>query len=385
MLSVALLTQLRVYWKAVRPVRWLFEGRVKGQPLSPSTRDRPRGPEVAEILGDHAHGLPLGRHLVRVVSALVACRTARLGGHREVCPECGFKRPAYNSCRNRHCPKCQILEQQRWAERQERRLLPTHYFHLVFTVPAELRPLFRRAPNVCLGLLFAAVAETPAELGATHLSAEIGFTLVLHTWTQRLFFHPHIHVIVPGGGLAWDAARWVRSSPKFFLPAKALRRVFKAKLLEKLRCALRDGRISGALAQARALIARAGHKTWVVNVKRPLAGPAHVVRYLSRYTHRIAITNSRITSYDGQTVVFRYQNRQTGQTAHERLSGQEFARRFLRHVLPDRFVRIRHYGLLAARRTRDLARCRELRGAPPLTTTSGIARDVVSGRLIPEG
>jgi hypothetical protein len=344
-----------------------------------AARDRPRGPEVADVLGDHADGLPLTRHLVRVVRAIVSCRTARLGGHREVCPECGFKRPAYNSCRNRHCPKCQILEQERWAERQARRLLPTHYFHIVFTVAAELRPLFRRAPEVCLGYLFDAVAETLAEISQTHLRAQIGFTLVLHTWTQRLLFHPHLHVIVSGGG--FDGSRWIETSRKFFLPAKALRAVFKAKLLEKLRDALADGRIRGDLAQAHALVARAGRKTWVVEVKRPLAGPAHVVRYLSRYTHRIAITNSRIASYDGKTVAFRYKNRQTGQTEHERLSGEEFSRRFLRHVLPDRFVRIRHYGLLAARKTGDLARCRELLGAPPPPTPPAEPWDQAVTRL----
>jgi hypothetical protein len=327
-------------------------------------QDRPRGPEVADILRDHAFGLPLTRLLMRVVSAIVSCRTLRLGGHCEVCLECGFKRHAYNSCRNRHCPKCQILMQELWAEAQERRLLPTHYFHVTFTVAAELRRLFRRAPEVCLNLLFEAASETLRELAQSHLGAQIGFTAVLHTWTQRLFFHPHLHVIVPGGGLAMDGLRWIACKKSFFLPVRKLRRVFKGKLLDKLRYAVRNGRIPGDRAQALALIARAGHKTWVVEVKPPLAGPKHVVRYLSRYAHRIAIANSRILSYDAKTVVFRHKNRKTGATETEKLSGKEFCRRFLRHVLPNRFVRIRHYGLLASRKAKDLARCRELLGAP---------------------
>jgi len=301
---------------------------------------------------------------MRVVRAIVSCRTQRLGGHLDVCPECDFKRPAYNSCRDRHCPKCQILEQERWAESQEARLIPTHYFHVVFTVAAELRPLFLRAPEVCFALLFEAVAETLSELSVTHLSAQIGFTAVLHTWTQRLLFHPHIHVIVPGGGLA--GSRWVACKANFFLPVRQLRRVFKGKLLDKLRRAIGEGCVPGDLAEARALVTRAGKKDWVVNVKPPLAGPQHVVRYLSRYTHRIAITNSRILSYDGQTVVFRYKDRQDGKTKSDSVSGEQFCRRFLRHVLPPRFVRIRHYGLLATRNAKTLARCREILGAPPL-------------------
>jgi hypothetical protein len=330
---------------------------------------RPRdGPEVADILADHAYSLPLTRHLMRVVRAIVSCRTLSLGGHAEVCPDCGFKRHAYNSCRNRHCPKCQILEQERWAEAQEARLIPTHYFHVVFTVAAELRPLFLRAPEVCLALLFEAVAETLAELGARHLGAQIGFTAVLHTWTQRLLFHPHLHVIVPGGGLA--GGHWTQCKANFFLPIGPLCTVFKGKLLGKLKRAIGEGLIPGDLAEARALVARAGHKDWVVNIKPPMAGPQHVVRYLSRYSHRIAITNSRIVSYDGKTVVFRYKDRKDGKTKPECVSGEKFCRRFLRHVLPPRFVRIRHYGLLAARNAKKLARCREILGAPPVERNS---------------
>ena len=321
------------------------------------------GPEVADILRDHAFGLSLSREQAHAAAAIVHCRTARLGGHAEVCPVCGFKRHAYNSCRNRHCPKCQILKQELWAEAQRALLLPVVHFQIVFTIPAELHRLFRRAPEVCLTLLFAAVSETLLDLAQSHLNGEIGFTVVLHTWTQRLRFHPHIHCLVPAGALG--AQGWIATDATFFLPIDQLRAVFKGKLLDMLRQAVRAGRIPIPKSEARALIARAGRKKWRLKIQPPLAGPAHVVNYLSRYVHRIAITNSRIVDYDGQNVTFRYRDRRDGnQIKHETVSGPEFCRRFLQHVLPDRFVRIRHYGLLASRKREDLARCRELLGAP---------------------
>lgn len=326
----------------------------------------PKRPEVADILSDHAHGLKLTREQARAVRDIAACRTARLGGHLEVCPSCGFSREAYNSCRNRHCPKCQILKQELWAEAQEALLLPSHYFQVVFTVAAQLHPLFRTAAELCLSLLFEAVCETLLELAASQLNAEIGFTAVLHTWTQKLLFHPHIHCVVPGGGLAQDGSRWISCSKRFFLPVDMLSLVFRGKLLQKLEHALREDRIPFSQTEGLALLKRASMKTWVVEVKPPLEGPRHVVRYLSRYVHRIAISNSRILAYDGSEVILRYKDRDDGnKTKTLPLSGEAFSRRFLSHVLPDRFVRIRHYGLLAARRRKDLARCRELLGAAP--------------------
>ena len=320
------------------------------------------GPEVADILADHAFGLRLSREQAHAASAIVSCRTAKLGGHREVCDTCGAVRRAYNSCRNRHCPKCQVLKQELWAERQRARLLPTLHFQIVFTIAAELHRLFHRAPEVCLTLLFQAVAETLLEVSRSHLQAEIGFTAVLHTWTQLLRFHPHIHCLVPAGALGPDG--WIATSTRFFLPIRNLRSVFKGKLLDKLKQAVRDGSIPIPEAEARALIARAGHKKWNIDIEPPLPGPDHVVNYLSRYVHRIAISNSRILNYDGHTVTFRYKDRADGnKTKVERLSGEKFSRRFLQHVLPDRFVRIRHYGLLASRRRADLNRCRVLLGA----------------------
>jgi hypothetical protein len=300
------------------------------------------------------------------VRDIVACRTERLGGHLEVCPDCGFSRGSYNSCRNRHCPKCQILKQELWAEAQEALLLPTAYFQIVFTIPKQLHPFFRRAPKVCLTLLFDAVSETLIEVARTKLKATIGFTAVLHTWNQQLGFHPHLHCVVPAGGLSLDGSRWIPTSRRFFLPVKSLRKLFRGKLLSKIERALRSGEIHGDLVKGLALLRRTP-KRWNVYVKRPLRGPGHVVRYLSRYVHRIAIANSRITDYDGESVTFRYKDRADANATKARtVSGREFSQLFLQHVLPPRFVRIRHYGILAARRREDLARCREILDAQPL-------------------
>ena len=326
--------------------------------------EEPRRYEVAAVLRDHAYSLRLTAVQARAVRDIVACRTERLGGHLEVCKECGFSRGSYNSCRNRHCPKCQILKQELWAEAQEALLLPTLYFQIVFTIPAELHAFFRRAPELCLGRLFEAASETLSEIARTNLDATIGFSAVLHTWNQQLGFHPHLHCVVPAGGLSFDRSRWIPTSRRFFLPVKKLRKVFRGKLLSKLERALRAGEILGDLAKDLGLLRRTP-KTWNVRAEAPLAGAGHVVRYLSRYVHRIAIANSRITHYDGKHVSFRYKDRADGNQTKERtVSGPDFAKRFLQHVLPPRFVRIRHYGFLAARRRHDLARCRELIGAP---------------------
>ena len=324
-------------------------------------RERPRV-EVAHVLRDHAPGLRLNPDQARVVAALVACRTAALGGHLEVCDSCGHSRPAYNSCRDRHCPKCQGLAQELWAEAQEQRLLPVPYFHVVFTIPAALHPLFRLAPRTCFGLLFAAVSETLIEVAWRRLKAKVGFVALLHTWTQKLLFHPHLHCIVPGGGLTADGSQWTSSGERFFLPVRVLRTVFRAKLLSKLEKALVAGEIPSHEGRGRFLLQQASRTTWVVYAKRPLAGPQQVVRYVSRYTRRIAISNSRLLAYDGQEVTLTWKDRSDGNHRKKlRLPGEEFARRFLQHVLPSRFVRIRHYGLLGNRSVQqNLDRCRAL-------------------------
>ena len=333
---------------------------------SPVEKTERKRPQVADVLHDHAHGLDLSSQQARAVRDIVACRTEKLGGHLEVCPTCGFKRGSYNSCRNRHCPKCQLLKQELWAEAQDALLLPTLYFQIVFTVPGELHAFFRRAAEICLKLLFEAVAETLTEVAKTKLKAEIGFTAVLHTWSQILRFHPHLHCLVPAGGLALDHSKWIPTRRTFFLPIDVLRKVFRGKLLDKIEQALRGGEIPGDLAKGLDLLKRASKKKWKVYAKPPLAGPQHVVHYLSRYVHRIAISNSRLLAYDGRSVTFRYKDRADGNKVKPcTLSGLDFCRRFLQHVLPARFVRIRHYGLLAARRRKHLALCRQLLGAAP--------------------
>lgn len=326
---------------------------------APTGRDRPRV-EVADILRDHAAALSLTGAQARVVAALSACRTAALGGHLEVCDSCGHSRPAYNSCRDRHCPKCQSLAQELWAEAELRRLLPVPYFHVVFTIPAQLHPFFRLEPRLCLNLLFQAVSETLLEVARRRLKATLGFLAVLHTWTQKLLFHPHIHCVVPGGGLSLDGGRWVSTGRRFLLPVRILRTVFRAKLLSKIEAAVAAG-IPIDRSRARALLEQAARTTWVVYAKRPLAGPEQVVRYVARYTRRIAISNSRLVSYDGHSVCFAWKDRRRGNRRRMlRLPARAFAARFLFHVLPKRFVRIRHFGFLTNRTAaKSLDRCRE--------------------------
>jgi len=317
---------------------------------------------VGEILRDHAGSLLLGRQQARVAQRLVACRTGALGGHVEECDECGYTRLAYHSCRDRHCPRCGSLDQALWAEAQERSLLPVPYFHVVFTVPASLHPLFRRAPAIAFDQLFAAAAETLLEVAQRRLGARIGFTATLHTWTQKLLFHPHLHCLVPAGGLSEDGSRWVVCEAGFFLPYPVLSKVFRGKLLSKLAAAHDEGAFAIARPFGRHLLESAARQRWVVYAKAPLAGPQQVLRYVSRYTRKIALSNSRILEYDGQKVGFLWRDRVHGNRPKRlHLSGSEFARRFLLHVLPRRFVRIRHFGLLSNRvREANLVRCRTL-------------------------
>jgi hypothetical protein len=332
-------------------------------PSKPRTR-----PQIADILRDHGIGACHTRQQRRAVADILSCRTGALGGHVERCPCCSYSRTVFRSCCNRHCPTCQVLKQARWADAQEARLLPVVHFQVVFTVADRpLEPFFRKAPRRCLTLLFRAVAETLSEVAASNLGIDLGFTAVLHTWTQALtHYHPHVHCIVPAGGLSLDGERWIGTPPHFFLRVEALSDVFRGKLLSWLEQALREREIPIDLREGLHLLRLAAGRRWKVYVKAPLAGPQHVVRYLSRYVHRIAISNSRIVSYDGKTVVFRYKDRKAGKVKVRSLSGADFARAFLEHVLPEAFVRIRHFGLHASRRRKDLARCRELIGAPPV-------------------
>ena len=322
-----------------------------------------RPPEVAEILRSYAPGLDcLGADRRRAVRDITSCRTAALGGRLHRCDACGHEVPLYNSCRNRHCPKCQNLEQARWVERQVQDLLPVHYFHVVFTVPACLQPLFVRNRRESYALLFAAVWETLGEVCRRRLGATPGMIAVLHTWSQTLVFHPHVHCIVTGGGIDASGEHWISSRPDYFLPVRVLSRVFRAKLLQGLEAAMTPSqRAHGA-----AILREAVSQPWVVYSKPPMAGPQQVLRYLGRYTHRIAISNSRLVSLADDHVRFRYRDRRRGNRASTlTVTGPEFARRFLLHVVPKRFVRLRHYGLFAnAHRRARLAQVRRSLGVP---------------------
>jgi len=333
-------------------------------------RGRPPPLELADVFREHGVAVtPRDADQARVVRAIVGCRTAALGGHVDECDRCGHRVVSYNSCRDRHCPKCQGLDQAVWLEEREADLLPVEYFHVVFTIPEELHPLFLDSLGPAYDILFAAVAETLQEvaLNPKNLGAKIGFTALLHTWTQTLLYHPHIHAIVPGGGIAPDGDRFVRCPAGFFLPVRILSCVFRAKLLEKLERASHDGPMPAAPRATQALLRAAARKDFVVYAKPPFAGPEKALAYLARYTHRIAIANERLVSMSAGRVVFRWRDRAHGDRPKlMALDPGEFLRRFLRHVLPKGFVRIRHYGFLAnGAKSKLLARCRALLAVPP--------------------
>ena len=323
--------------------------------------------ELADVIRRHAPGLAhLTARQRRVLNDLAACRTAALGGHLEICDHCGHQRPAYNSCRNRHCPKCQSCACARWMANQARDLLPVEYFHVVFTLPDAFNGLALANPRLVYGLLFQAVSQTLLEVAAhpKRLGARIGFLAILHTWGQDLCLHPHIHCVVPGGGLSPDGTRWIACRPGFFLPVRVLSRVFRGKFIHMLRRALEQGKLPTGPDPAafEALIQASVRTDWVVYAKKPFGGPAQVLKYLSRYTHRIAISNHRLVSMDDRTVSFRCKDyAHGGQPRIMTLEGPEFLRRFLMHIVPPGFMRIRHFGLLANRcRGRDLQCCRHL-------------------------
>jgi hypothetical protein len=317
----------------------------------------PRKPELASVFREHRNQLgPLTTDQERAIQAIMDCRTAALGGHVSACDTCGHQDIAYNSCRNRHCPKCGALAQARWIERQEHAVLPAEYHHVVFTVPDVLNPLFRADPARAYRLLFAAASETLIEIAANprHLGAQIGFTAVLHTWTQTLLYHPHVHCIVPGGGLA-PTGRWRNCRRGFFLPVAVLAKVYRGKLLRRLQLAC------GGDPNAREALRQAASKRWVVFSKPPVTGAQQVLRYLGRYTQRSAISDTRILAFDDGEVTFRYRDRADANRSRTMtLAATEFLRRVLLHVLPKGFVRIRHYGLLAnCNRAAAIAKCRD--------------------------
>jgi hypothetical protein len=339
--------------------------------------------EVADIfrrhgeayLAAHAGRLSLGQ--LKVVSAIRACRTAALGGHLARCNACGHVEIAYNSCRNRHCPKCQGAAARAWLEKRQTDLLPVAYYHVVFTLPAAIAAIALQNKAVIYDLLMKAAAETLTTIAADpkRLGGRIGFTSVLHTWGSALTHHPHVHVVAPGGGLSPDGQRWIACKPRFFLPVRVLSRFFRRRFLEGLHALHEAGRLAffgdlAALADPdafRARLAPLRRAEWVVYAKRPFGGPQAVLAYLSRYTHRVAISDSRIVAFDGQRVAFRWKDYRVRASAPGAwiktmtLPVDEFIRRFLLHVLPDGFHRIRHYGFLAgAARAETVARIRQI-------------------------
>lgn len=355
--------------------------------------------EVADIFRRHgpayiqAHDGKIGRVERRVMSAIELCRTAELGGHVAGCRNCGTLRVAYNSCRNRHCPKCQGAIARDWLEARAGDLLPVPYFHLVFTLPAEIAAIAFQNKKVVYGILFKSAAETLRIIAADprHLGAGIGLIAVFHSWGQTLSYHPHLHCIVPGGGPSPDGTRWIACRPGFFLPVRVLSRLFRRLFLQALRAAFeaRQLQFFGNIAEladpqnfAR-LLTSARSRDWVVYSKPPFGGPEQVLTYLSRYTHRVAIANSRLVSMEGGKVTFRWRDYRHGRRPRRMtLDAGEFIRRFLLHTLPDGVHRIRHYGFLAnGQRAARLAACRTLlaAGAPE----AAIVRDTPAKTVAP--
>jgi Putative transposase/Transposase zinc-binding domain len=339
--------------------------------------------EVADILRRYGatyrdeHETSLSPAQRRVMQAITACRTAALGGHVEACDSCEHQRIAYNSCRNRHCPKCQSLARAQWIEHRQEELLDTQYFHVVFTLPEEVAAIAYQNKTVVYNLLFAATAETLRTIAADprHLGAEIGFFAVLHTWGQNLTHHPHLHCVVPGGGLCTDGQRWIACRPGFFLPVRVLSRFFRRRFLELLEQACDGGELEffAALQDLRErntfqrYLEPLRDKEWVVYAKAPFAGPEQVLDYVGRYTHRVAISNNRLLNIEHGKVSFRWKDyRDDSAQKIMTLEADEFIRRFLLHVLPQGLQRIRYYGLMGNRhREEKLAKCRQLLDMAP--------------------
>ena len=351
--------------------------------------DRPKL-EVADVFrryGDayrQNHGASMPAEQRRVMAAIEVCRTAVLGGHLERCDQCDYERNCFNSCRDRHCPKCQSLARAQWIEHRQAELLDCPYFHVVFTVPEEIAAIAYQNKEVVYEILFHSTAETLKTIAADpkHLGAEIGFFAVLHSWGQNLMFHPHLHCVVPGGGLSADGQRWVRCRAGFFLSVRVLSRLFRRLFLERIEKAFNSRKLHffaslEFLRDPHAFAARidsAKESEWVVHAKRPFAGPQQVLDYVGRYTHRVAISNNRLIDIDNGQVQFHWKDyRDNSQIKVMDLEADEFIRRFLLHVLPEGFQRIRYYGFLANRdRRKKLALCRQLLGMQTLSQTTSV-------------
>ena len=340
---------------------------------APASAGRPRF-DIADIVRRHRARLEAEVHLTpaqrRVLSAIEVCRTAALGGHVDVCRTCGYEHPFYNSCRDRHCPKCQALPQERWIAARSERLLEVPHFHVVFTLPGELRGLAKYRPREIFDALFAAASETLLELGESRLAARLGVTMVLHTWNRQLDFHPHVHAIVTAGGLASGDESWVETSTKYLFPEQVMRALLRGKMLDALRELHAAGVFAGFDAFAdpegfERLTTRLARCRWHVYAKKPFRESLHVLRYLGRYTHRVAISASRLLDVSDEAVNFRTKN---GKTAA--LSPVEFLRRFVQHVLPNGLHKIRHYGLYAGALASRLARAHAALAVAAATTAT---------------
>jgi hypothetical protein len=330
-------------------------------------------PELADVFRQYGESYQRTHRLSaaqqKVMRAVSVCRTQELGGHLDRCDACGFERAAYNSCRNRHCPKCQSLAKAKWLEKQTAELLPVGYFHLVFTLPHEFNRLILAHKKIVLALLFKAVSETLLEFGQTRLKGTVGIIAVLHTWDQILKDHFHLHCLVPAGALSPDHSRWISARKNFLFPVTALSQVFRGKFLALLQQACAKGKIPPANVEIKA----SRQKSWVVYTKKPFGSPQTVLDYLGRYTHRVALSNDRILQVENEEVTLSYRDRKDGDRKKTLpIEAQEFIRRFLLHVLPDGFMRIRHFGFLANRSKKHaLAQCRKLLDCdPPLPQSS---------------
>jgi hypothetical protein len=339
--------------------------------------------EVADIFREcgaqyrQIHGSSMSRDQRRAMRAIEVCRTAFLGGHIDVCDCCGRERNSYNSCRNRNCPKCQSLAKAKWLEARMAELLPTSYYHVVFTVPEEVASVIFQNKKGLYTILFRAASETLRAIAADpkHLGAEIGFLAVLHSWTQTLLFHPHLHCVVPGGGFSSDYSQWIYCREGFFLPVRVLSRLFREKFLFYLKQTYERGKLQlfadlqslAAPKAFRSFLHRNRESEWVVYAKPPFAGPARVLDYLGRYTHRVAISNNRLVAFKDNKVTFQWKDRKNhDRTRTMTLDAHEFIHRFLMHILPKGFVKIRYFGFLSNRHRRDrLSLCRQLLNAPP--------------------
>ena len=338
-------------------------------------------PELADVFRQYGqsyrnrHRLPASHK--KVMRAVSVCRTQELGGHLKRCDTCGFEHPSYNSCRNRHCPKCQSLAKAKWLEKQNSELLPVGYFHLVFTLPHKLNCLILANKKIVLTLLFKAVSETLLEFGRSRLGGTVGIIAVLHTWDQTLKDHFHLHCLVPAGALSLDHSRWILARKNFLFPITALSLVFRAKFLELLKHTIDQGKIAAANHETQAL----WKKNWIVYAKKPFGSPRTVLDYLGRYTHRVALSNDRIVKVENGQVTLSYRDRKDGDRKKTiPLEAHEFIRRFLLHVLPEGFMRVRHFGFLANRSKKQaLTQCRKLLGANPasLQSPSESARDLL--------